>query len=253
MTDEHTDKVTLVTVCYNSSSFIEDTLRSVRNQCVQPDEYIIIDGGSTDGTLDIINKNKDLVTKLVTEADDGIYDAMNKGLALATKRYIGFLNSDDVLADSHVIRDLKDAMGQGFRIIYGDIAYRTRQKDDIVRYWKSGDGNFSDFADGWHTPHPAFYAETSLCREVGGFNTDYTISADFDLMLTAFRDAGNRIFYLSRALVLMREGGESGKSIANIFRGNKQVLESLRSKGIQASWWYVVSRLISKFKLRFLG
>lgn len=234
----------LLTVSFNSVEYIEEALQSVSCQSVMPDQYIIVDGGSTDGTLDVISKYKDIVTLIVSEPDDGIYHAMNKGLRLATSEYFGVLNSDDVLFDRDVIRDLKNASSESPPIIYGNICYRARASLDIVRDWRTGNGQLQDFENGWHPPHTGFFAKTSLCKAVGGFDQSMVVASDFDFMLKVFSEAGDKsAVWLDRYVCMMREGGRSGESFRSILKGNSEIRRSLRSNGLPGGIMYTIKRL----------
>ena len=244
----------LLTVSYNSVDYIEEALQSVASQSIMPDQYIIVDGGSTDGTLDVVSKYKDIVTLIVSESDDGIYHAMNKGLWLATSEYFGILNSDDVLFDRDVISDLKKASYESPPIIYGNIRYRARESLDIVRDWRTGHGQLQDFEKGWHPPHTGFFAKTSLCKAVGGFDQSMEVAADFDFMLKVFSEAGNKeAVWLNRYICLMREGGLSGESFRSILKGNNEIRRSLRSHGLRGSLMYTIKRLGIKVLGRIRG
>ena len=242
--------LSIITVAFNSEDTIKETLDSVQNQIDRNFEYIIIDGGSSDSTLSIIQQY-DCVDILVSEPDMGIYDGMNKGIRIASGRFIGFLNSDDLFASQDVtlelLRKIKNTVTD---IVYGDIKYFENDVEDITRTWSSGEYKKGSFNKGWHPPHPAFYASKDLFLESGKFDLDLKIAADFELMLRFFNCTKKPPIYINKDFVLMREGGASH---SNRVQGNKDVLNAFKKNNIEINKLiYLWRRLASKFVYRYI-
>jgi glycosyltransferase involved in cell wall biosynthesis len=236
----------LVTVCFNSESTIRETLDSVRNQIMKPDEYIIIDGGSKDATLEIIKEYSDIVTKIVSEPDEGIYDAMNKGVKLAKADIIGLLNSDDTYIDAYVLHRVKSCFLREVSIFCGGVNY-VDSAGKIRREWQLETENIN-IQQGWHPPHPAFFATKRLYDELGHYDLNYPIAADFDLMIRFILSNSSRTVLYRYPIVDMKLGGESNASFKNILKGNKEIRQSLRSNGLKGGYIYTLRRLLSKLK-----
>lgn len=236
--------ISIITVSFNSEKTIRDTLQSVMLQDKNLFEYIIIDGGSSDRTIEIINEF-DFIDVLISEKDKGIYDGMNKGIHLAKGKFIGFLNSDDLFANKDVLRDIDKALSnQNTDIIFGDIRYFKDNIKDITRIWVSGEYKKGSFNHGWHPPHPAFYAKRDMFEKFGGFNLDLKIAADFELMLRFFLKTTKKPIYINSDFVLMREGGASQ---INRFQGNKDVLKAFELNNIKVNkFYYLFRRLFLK-------
>lgn len=225
-------KVTIVTVAFNSAGTIADTLESVRNQSHTNIEHIVVDGNSKDATMDIVRREGSHLAQVVSEPDAGIYDAMNKGLKLATGDIIGFLNADDVLNDPHAIRRHVECASNGFDVIYGDLVYvRHGDLRSVVRHWRSGAFSPSRLLFGWMPPHPSFYVSKNLLREVGTFDTRFRIAADYDFMLRCLRRPHVRVGYVPDVMVRMRAGGVSNASLSTIIAKSREDLRALRNQG----------------------
>jgi glycosyltransferase involved in cell wall biosynthesis len=231
-------KITVVIVSFNSGATIEDTIISVKNQNYSNIECIVVDGLSTDNTLDILNKYFNVITKVISENDTGIYDAMNKGIINATGDIVGLLNSDDVLADNFVLKRVSEVFlnNQDIDACYGDLCY-VKQNDlsKIVRYWRSNNFKNGLFKYGWVPPHPTLYVRSKIYKKYGGFDTSYMIAADFELMLRLFEVFHIHSAYLPHVLVKMRLGGTSNRSIKNIIVQNMEIRRALRNHKIQSS------------------
>jgi len=242
-------KISIITVVRNNSSTIKDAIESVLSQTYHDIEYIIIDGSSTDGTLDIVQSYAKYVTKIVSERDEGIYDAMNKGISLASGDIVGILNSDDVYFDENVIKNVINVFKEKQTdSIYGDLMYVEKNDlSKVIRYWKSSVFKIGSFAKGWHPPHPTFFAKKSLYDKYGLFDVDMKVSADFDLMLRLLEKNKISTSYLPRVLVKMRTGGESNKSIRNIITSNISILKSFKKNNIAVNnFMYLFYRLLPK-------
>lgn len=242
-------KVSIITVTYNSSKTIQETINSVLSQNYDNLEYIIIDGKSNDDTVDIIiNNEKKFNGKLkwISEKDNGIYDAMNKGITLATGDIIGILNSDDMFYDSNVISDIVKQFTSKIDAIYGNLIFVNNQDTTkIERIWKGS--NYKSFTKGWHPAHPTFYVRKEIYRKYGLFNTNFAISADFELMLRFIEKYKIETKYYDRYIVKMRLGGASTKNIKNIYIGNKNVIKAFFENGIPICIpCYLLRRLLPK-------
>lgn len=229
--------VSIVTVTYNCAEVVGDALRSVACQRLNGIEHIVIDGASTDGTLDVIRRHGPHVARLVSEPDHGIYDAMNKGLALATGDWVGFLNADDMLAGpdalERLLAETAHDSAPSADLIYGDLVYVDQSDTSkIIRYWKSGDFAPSRLRFGWMPPHPTFYARRELIQRVGRFDTQLRIAADYDFVLRCLMQPGIRVRYVPEVLVRMRTGGVSNRSWRALSRKSREDLIAIRRSGL---------------------
>jgi glycosyltransferase len=209
---------------------------------------LVLDGGSTDGTFQILQKYGNYIHCLVSEPDNGIYDALNKGIAKASGDIIGFLHSDDFFANSNVLLNLVDQFKRfNLDAVYGDLQYVRR--DDpakVVRYWKSGVFKKSNLALGWMPPHPTFYALRSVYQRLGNFDTTFRIAADYDCMLRFLNQDNFRVGYIPEVLVKMRVGGESNRSLRNILRKTREdyrILQRHCLGGMAAVAWKNLSKV----------
>jgi glycosyltransferase involved in cell wall biosynthesis len=247
-------KVTVITVCYNSAVTIADTLRSVREQNYKDIEHIIVDGKSTDKSLEIVALEGEHVSTVVSEPDDGIFDAMNKGLALASGDIIGFLNSDDVFADRDVIQSVVEAMhDESIDACYGDLVYVAQHDlNKVVRYWRSEDYKVGLFDRGWIPAHPTFYARKKIYQEYGKFDRSLQLAADFDVLLRLFVIHKIRSVYVHRTFVRMRLGGASNASPMSIVKQNLYVYRAFKKYrlkvGFKLFFFRVFVRLLQFFR-----
>ncbi len=227
-------KISLITVSYNCDSTLEDTFRSVREQNCNDLEYIVIDGGSTDRTVDIIKENEDIITFWSSTPDEGIYDAMNKGLKRATGDYVGFLHSDDMFYSGSTLKNILNAVSENRPdVFYGDLEYvNAVSADKVIRRWKSRIFHPELLKQGWMPPHPTLYIRKDVIEETGFFDTSYKIAADYDYILRLFSKKGLSTHYLSEVIVKMRVGGASNKSIPNIIKKSKEDIRALRKNRI---------------------
>ena len=243
-------KITIITATFNSEKTLEDTIRSVLMQSHRDIEYIIIDGASTDGTLDIIRRfEPSFGGKMIwrSEPDKGIYDAMNKGIALATGDIVGMLNSDDFFYDVHVLERMVAAFEESdIDCVFGDLLIVEKDDTDrVTRVWKGSPYHPGLFQTGWQPAHPTFYCKRSVFQRMGNFRLDYPISADFELMHRFLTHGDIRSRYLSGYFVKMRKDGSSNR-VANIIRGNWNILRTLYADGYYAGPVYLMRRLIPK-------
>lgn len=216
-------KITVITPVYNDPR-IERCLRSVKGQRRGVDvEHIVVDSNSTDETIDIIEKYDDYIDVLVREDDNGMYDAVNKGIQRATGDVIGILNSDDRYQDETVLKSVAEAFTDpNVGACYGNLVY-VNDQDEVVRYWKSGHYKTYKFYLGWMPPHPTFYARSELYENLGMYDDSIAIAADYDLMLRFLLDNNIRVQYIDRTLVRMTLGGMSNASMTNVIRGMKDI------------------------------
>ena len=233
----------IVIVCYNSVKTIRRTLQSIESQSVLPDEIIIVDGGSTDGTLGIIEEFDHLPIELSSEKDNGIYDAMNKGLNFANTDVIGYLNSDDAYSNDDCFSRIRDVFNLGYIKVFASGVRYVHSNGKILRDWKVS-LNDLDFQKGGHFPHPGFYCYRETLLDVGGFNDKYKIAADYDLMLRACLSVSKSEIHVetSDILVNMFIGGASNSNFSNIWRGNKEIRQSLRENGLAVNLLYTLKR-----------
>ncbi len=242
-------KVSIITVVKNNVCTVKHAIESVLSQTYNNIEYIVIDGASTDGTYEIVKNYNNKIKKLISEEDNGLYHAMNKGLQHATGDIVGILNSDDVYFNTHVIEDVvKTFKDKELDSLFGDLFYVEKDNlDKVVRYWKSSEFKLGSFAKGWHPPHPSFFVKNEIYKKYGVFDTNMEVSADFDLMLRFLEKHKISTVYLPKVLVRMRIGGESNRSIRNIITSNRSILRSFDKNSITVNKLaYIFYRLVPK-------
>ncbi len=240
-------RISIVTVCYNSVETLGDTVRSVLGQAGVDAEHVIVDGGSTDGTAELVAGYNGQIAKFISEPDEGIYDAMNKGLRMATGEIVGCLNADDVYADDQVLCEVADAIqSQGLDAVYGDLLYVRRDDGEkVVRYWKAGPYLPGAFRVGWVPPHPTFFCRRELFERLGYYDPQYRIAGDFELMLRLMEKNRIRTGYLQRPLVRMRVGGRAN-TIRGMLRGNREILHAFAANGLRPSAGLFVRRPLAR-------
>lgn len=226
-------KISLVTATFNSGSTILDARKSVLKQSYPHVEHLIVDGLSTDNTLDLIREINQTNLIIDSRQDDGIYDALNRGVRLATGDVVGFLHSDDYFPDESVLECVANGFeNQSADICYGDLAYVSKlDTNRVVRRWRAGDFSRSKLRFGWMPPHPTVYVRREMLLE-HPFNLDYHISADYDAMLRLLANDRHKVFYLRKELVHMRLGGASNKSVRNILAKTREDWEVINSNAI---------------------
>lgn len=226
-------KVTVITAVYNGAQRVAEAVKSVQAQTYPDVQHVIIDGASSDGTLEIL---KGLVRPsdiLISERDFGIYDALNKGLRYSLGDVVGFLHSDDIFADNdvlaHVAHAFRDPALSG---IYGDLDYVAKDNtSEIIRRWRSGPFQKFKLQQGWMPPHPTLYVRRNWYERIHGFDTRYRISADYFSILNLFSQSDFRSVHLPHVLVKMRVGGASNRSIKNIIRKSMEDFDATRRSG----------------------
>lgn len=240
--------VSIITVCFNSSKTIEDTIKSIINQSYKNIEYIIVDGKSKDNTLDIVEKYRnysDIQFKVISEKDKGLYDAMNKGIKLATGDIIGILNSDDMLIDNNVISDIvKRFEDKNTDLVYGDLVFVDEiDTDKVVRKWISKKGNFRM---GWMPPHPTVYVRKEMYNKCGYFDINYKIAADYDMLYKFIQKSKSNMQYVDRILIKMRVGGTSTNGISSNITLNKESVNVLVRDNVKFAYFTVLMKVLRK-------
>ena len=241
--------ISLITATFNSGATLRDTFESVLKQSFKDVEYIVVDGNSTDTTLEIIQEYEPKFgkrMKWISEPDKGIYDAMNKGISMATGDVIGILNSDDFFADSKILEIIAREI-DGVDSVYGDLDFVNSENiREIVRQWKGSQYHRGAFLKGWHPAHPTFYTRKKCYDAFGGFDTSFDVSADFELMLRFLEKGQISNKYIPYTFVKMRIGGESTGSLNKIIIGNKNILRAFKKNGFKISPFYTIRRLAPK-------
>jgi glycosyltransferase involved in cell wall biosynthesis len=242
-------KVSIITVCFNSEKTIEDTLKSVTSQTYPDIEYIVVDGLSKDGTNEIVQRYSDIVSVHVSEKDNGLYDAMNKGIQLATGDVIGILNSDDIFFNEIIIQEVVDNI-QNIDCVYADIGfYKEHDLGKKVRHYSSNGFSFRKLSRGIMPAHPSVYVRSECYAQAGFYNVDYEIASDFDMVVKLFNLPNFKSRYIPIEFVKMRMGGVSTGGFKANIQLNKEILQSCRENNIKSSWF----RLLSKYPKKILG
>jgi glycosyltransferase involved in cell wall biosynthesis len=290
-------KVSIITVSYNSAKTIGDTISSVQKQSYKNIEYIVVDGNSTDGTIEIVKQYLDsskdvsqdvsqdamqgrsegasqdlpedlsknlpqdlsigalqgVVTKFLCEKDKGIYDAMNKGLALATGDIIGVLNSDDFYCSNDVIEQVVLAFqNNNTDCLYGDLNYVDPvDTSKIIRKWRSGSYSKENFLKGWMPPHPTFFVKKSCYENFGTFETQFKSAADYELMLRFLFKESCSAQHLPKVMIHMRAGGVSNVSLKNRLRANREDRLAWKINCLKPKWFTLLRKPLSKLKQYF--
>lgn len=242
--------ISVITVCYNSATTIDRALQSVANQDWPHIEHILIDGASTDGTMDVVERFRPGLTCVVSEPDDGIYDAMNKGLARATGEVICFLNADDQYASNEVLSLAANQMhAQQLDALMGDVGFfHATNPSRQVRRYRSDRFTSERLAWGWMPAHPALFLKRSVIDRVGLFNTTYKIAGDYEFIIRAFYGHALRYAHVPKVLVRMQTGGVSTNGWRAKLRLNNEVLRACRENGIRTN----IFKILSKYPMKVL-
>ena len=241
-------KISIITVSYNASVTIADTIKSIIAQKYPNIEYIVVDGGSTDGTVDIIRKYEDHIHAWVSESDNGIYDAMNKGIAMATGDVIGILNADDIYAHEYAVQQVAAIFeDSSIACCYGDLVYVSEDLTQTVRYWKSSPCDQSLFSKAWIPPHPTFFVRKEEYERCGIFDLRYKLAADYELMLRFLWKFKLKAAYIPDTLIKMRLGGATNNSLKNILHGNMEIYAAAKKIGLPIGLGFVIRKLINRF------
>jgi glycosyltransferase involved in cell wall biosynthesis len=258
MNDTKSPKISIITVCRNAAVSIQDCLQSIADQTYTSLEHIVIDGSSTDGTQSVVEQNRhSRLSHFLSEPDKGIYDAMNKGLALAKGTVVGFLNADDFYSDPSVLEKvMRSFENEKNDACFGDLMYVSQSDPTrIVRHWKSSPYRKGKCRSGWMPPHPTFFVRKKIYDRLGGFDTDFKIAADYEIMLRFLEKTGISTDYIPEVLVKMRVGGVSNRSLRNILKANYEVYEAWKHNDLPISWRTFLLKPLSKiyqFFSRFL-
>jgi glycosyltransferase involved in cell wall biosynthesis len=248
-------KISIITVTLNNISVINRCLASVISQKYNDIEHIIIDGASTDGTLSLLESKREQFKFLISEPDKGIYDAMNKGINVATGDIIGFLNSDDFYASNNVLSRVASIFKDNSYLdsCYADLAYvDPLDISKNIRYWRSSKFVSGLFSKGWCPPHPTFFVRRSVYQRFGNFNLHYRIASDVELMMRFLEVQKINSRYIPELWIKMRLGGTTNKSFKNIVMQNKEVLHALKSHNLSVNWIsFFIYKIINRV-LQFL-
>ena len=227
-------RISVITAVYNRASTVREAIASVQSQRGAQLEHVLIDGASTDGSLAIMEEMRDDRTLLVSEPDEGIYDALSKGFERASGDALGLMHSDDLFADDEVLRSVTEAFeAPTVDAVYGDLQYVAQDDPSrVIRHWRSGEFHPARLKRGWMPPHPTLYLRRSVLEAHGGFDRSYRIAADYDAILRYFGSPGFKAAYIPRVLVKMRVGGESNQSLRKILRKSREDYRALRRSGV---------------------
>jgi glycosyltransferase len=244
-------KVSIITVSYNAERTIENTINSVLKQSYNNIEYIIIDGNSKDSTMKIVNRYKGSITKIVSENDKGIYDAMNKGIKISSGDIIGILNADDVYFNDNVIEKKISVFKNNKKIngCYSNLIYISKYNKKIVRNWISEKFLYKKIKYGWTIPHPTLFLRKQVYKDYGLYDLNFGNAADYEFILKIILDKEIDIEYIDFFSVKMLTGGSSNKSIKNIFLQNIKILNALDKHNIRYSKFsFFTYKILNKFK-----
>jgi glycosyltransferase involved in cell wall biosynthesis len=232
-------KVSIITVVYNNVSTLRDTIESVLGQDYFDVEYIIIDGKSTDGTIELVQSYGDRIDTFISEKDHGLYDAINKGIRVASGDVVGLLHSDDLFYSTSAISQVVSAFrSSSADSVYGDLHYVDKEKTSkIIRNWRSGTYQRNRFLRGWMPPHPTFYVKRSVYGAYGLYDTEFKSAADYELMLRYLYKYSISTHYIQETLVKMRVGGESNRSLFNRLRANKEDYFAWKKNNLSPSFY----------------
>lgn len=234
-------KISIVTVCLNSARTLTDTIQSVQSQSYPFIEHIIIDGGSTDGTIEVLDRFRDRIAVLISEPDGGMYDAMNKGIRLASGSIVGILNADDQYTNRDVIANVaKEFSRKNIDALFADLVVVKRENtDQTLRYYRSGVCDASRFAFGWMPAHPTFFARRTCYERHGLYRTDYRMAADYELLVRFLARERISYSYLQRVIVKMRYGGMSNRGIKGKWSVNREIVRACRENGVETNLFKV--------------
>lgn len=236
-------KVSIITVVYNSADTIMDAVRSVRSQTYPDIEYIVVDGASKDGTTDLLRANESLFDTFVSESDEGLYDAINKGIGLSTGDVVGLMHADDLFADDDAIAGIAKVFQQKKTdSVYGDLVYVQKDHpDQIVRKWVAGEYKMQKFLYGWMPPHPTFYLRREKFEQIGLYDSSFKTAADYEFLLRCLYKNKVTSAYLPKTLVKMRIGGKSNATIQNRLQANQQDYRAWKANDLKP---YVFTRFM---------
>ncbi|MFA5886389.1 MAG: glycosyltransferase family 2 protein [Patescibacteria group bacterium] len=248
-------KISIITPTYNSGATIGDTLNSLLQQTGVELEYIVIDGASSDNTLDIIRAySAKIGITLLSEPDQGLYEAMNKGIKLATGDIIGILNSDDFYKDESILKKVVHCFEENpdCQACYGDLEFVERDNPKkIVRFWRAGKYAAQKLNSGWTIPHPTLFVRREVYQQYGAFRPDFKIAGDYELILRLLKKEKISTFYLPEILVCMRSGGRSGRNLKQRRAGWRELKLAWRINNFKLPPLFIIRRLLSKIRQYF--
>lgn len=232
-------KISIITIVYNNRETITDTIESVLGQTYPDIEYIVVDGQSTDGTVEAVKNYGNKITTFISEPDKGLYDAINKGIRLATGDVIGLLHSDDIFYSKDTVSNIAEAfLKHDTESVYGDLLYVQKSNTDIVvRNWVSGKYKRENFLFGWMPPHPTFYVKREIYQKLGLYNTIFKSAADYELMLRFLYKHNISTTYIPEKLVKMRVGGKSNATLKNRLHANQEDYRSWIINGLKPPFY----------------
>lgn len=242
-------QISVITAVKDNASTLGPTLGSLRSQSWGAVEHIVVDGVSTDGTLELIAAHRSQIAKFICEPDKGLYDALNKGIAASTGDVIGFMHADDLYESTTSLQSIAAAFEDpAVEVVYGDLVY-VRRSDTrrVVRYWRAGTYDRGNLAHGWMPPHPTFYARRSVYSQFGTFDTRYRIAADYENMLRILWRGGVNACYIPEVLVRMRTGGMSS-SFSNLMSKSREDYAAMQANGLGSlgSWQALLLKNVTK-------
>jgi glycosyltransferase involved in cell wall biosynthesis len=241
-------RISVITVCFNAAKTIVETLNSVAAQGHPDVEHIVVDGGSSDGTAELVRQRGTRVARLLSEPDRGLYDAMNKGLALASGELIAFLNADDTYTHPNVLAQVARVMEDpDLDACYANLYYVDPQDvTRVVRVWRSRDFVPGSFRRGWMVAHPTFFVRRRIFEQHGNFDLRFRQQSDFDLALRFFELARIRTRFVPEFWVRMRAGGISNRSVGSVLRGNREAVAICKKNGLKVAPWFVLTKIGSR-------
>ena len=244
-------KISIITVVWNNKDTIKDAIDSVLAQTYENIEYIIIDGASSDGTVEIVKSYGNKITKFLSEKDNGLYDAMNKGIVQATGDIVGILNSDDFYIDEFVIEKVvQEFKDKEVDSLFADLVFvKPENLDKTVRYYDSSHFRPEKFAYGWMPAHPTFFVRKEIYDKYGTFKLDYKIAADYEILVRFLQKYKISYTYLNQVIIKMRLGGISTNGVKSNYILNKEIIRACRENGISTSW----VKVLSKYPKKMLG
>jgi len=245
-------KISIITVVWNNNETIKYAIDSVLNQTYKDIEYIVVDGASTDGTVEVVKSYGGKITKFISEKDNGLYDAMNKGISLATGNIVGILNSDDFYVDNNVVKQVvREFNNRGVDSVFADLVYISSSNiNKVVRYFDSGQFKPSLFSYGLMPAHPTFFVKKSIYEKYGNFHTNFKNAADFDLLARFICTNKITYHYIDKVIVKMRLGGAS-TSFSSIWTNNIEILRACKVNGIKTNIFKILLRYVLKFRSSF--
>lgn len=251
-------KISIITATYNSSSTVASCISSVNTQTHQDIEHLIIDGSSTDNTLEIIQKTPNRITQIISEPDRGIYDALNKGIQLATGEIIGFLHSDDSFYSPGTLEIIAKAFSPTPEhitpdVVYGNLIFVDKKDyNKVVRFWKSKPFEPKLLRRGWMPPHPTLFMRHEVYEKLGSFDINLKCAADYDYILRVFQDQSLKIAYLPEIITRMRMGGVSTAGFKSLINKKKEDYLALKRNHLSHPLWVLFLKNILKVPQLFI-